>query len=113
MSFQTTYKFDPDTGMPTLYLKPCGLAIYPVRYAVIPKAPADLASIELPSHMGHKIKEVELEHHKYALRQLREGYIYVYYHHQPKSKRWKIYKTKGDGSFGDGLPVLALSLNTG
>jgi hypothetical protein len=84
----------PD-GSPILTLAPRGLAIYPVRYAVLPDTPA-FAAINLPGSMGAKVKDVALQHHKYALRLLRKGFIYVYYHEHPDNKKWDIYEVGED-----------------
>lgn len=57
-----------------------GLAILPVRYAVVPKT----VNAKLPAALkAPHIKPVQMQHHQYALRTLRQGFIYVLY-----EKRW-------------------------
>lgn len=66
-----------------------GLAILPVRYAVVPKT----ASAELPAALGNKVTNTVLKHHKYALRTLRQGYLYLYYekHARGSHIKWEVY----------------------
>ena len=52
-----------------------GLAILPVRYAVVPND----VDATLPDPLGNKVTDVKLKHHKYALRTLRKGFIYLFY----------------------------------
>ncbi len=57
-----------------------GLAILPVRYAVLPKG----MSAKLPAALkAPQVKSIALQHHQYALRTLRAGFIYVFH-----EKRW-------------------------
>lgn len=66
-----------------------GLAILPVRYAVVPKN----AGAELPAALGNKVTNTVLKHHKYALRTLRQGYLYLYYekHARGSHIKWEVY----------------------
>jgi hypothetical protein len=71
-----------------------GLAIFPARYAVVPKnVPATL-----PAPLGNKVTSVKLAHHHYALRTLREGFVYVYYEKHPLGVKWDLYSVAPDGS---------------
>jgi len=57
-----------------------GLAILPVRYAVVPKAMPN----KLPGALkAPGVREIELQKHHYALRTLRQGFVYLFY-----EKRW-------------------------
>lgn len=72
-----------------------GLAILPVRYAVVPKSiPATL-----PAGLGDKVKDVSIDHHQYALRVLRQGYAYVYYERHPTNVliKWETYGVSETG----------------
>ena len=73
-----------------------GLAILPVRYAVVPT----IANAELPSSLGNKVTSVVLKHHKYALRTLRKGYLYLYYekHARGKDIKWEVYSVSDGGT---------------
>jgi hypothetical protein len=72
-----------------------GLAILPVRYAVVPM----VAKAELPASLGNKVTNVALKHHKYALRTLRKGYLYLYYerHGRGKHIKWEVYSVSESG----------------
>ena len=94
----------PKDDTPLLVLQPRGLAIFPTRYAVVPNTPA-FAGINLPGGMGNK-SDVALQHHKYVLRLMRKGFIYVYYHQHPDKKKWDIYQTQDDNTL-DQLSVKA------
>jgi len=73
-----------------------GLAILPVRYAVVPK----IAYAELPASLGDKVTNVPLKHHKYALRTLRKGYLYLYYekHARGRHIKWEVYSVAPGGT---------------
>jgi hypothetical protein len=73
-----------------------GLAILPVRYAVVPK----IAYAELPGSLGDKVTNVPLKHHKYALRTLRKGYLYLYYekHARGRHIKWEVYSVAPGGT---------------
>lgn len=66
-----------------------GLAILPVRYSVVPKKTIST----LPSGLGAKVTDVSIQHHQYALRVLRQGYVYVYYERHPSNVliKWETY----------------------
>lgn len=101
-AFQPTKKTGapPADDSPMLCMAPRGLAIYPVRYAVVPDTSV-FANVDLPGHMGKKVIDVALEHHKYALRLLREGFIYVYYHAHPNGKKWDIFQVNEDAQLAE------------
>ncbi|WP_175803608.1 T6SS effector BTH_I2691 family protein [Burkholderia ambifaria] len=72
-----------------------GLPILPVRYTVLPnKVPA-----KLPDGIGGKgITDVPLTTHRYGLRTLRDGWVYLYYVQSARGpKRWEVYKVTEDG----------------
>ena len=73
-----------------------GLAILPVRYAVVPT----IANAELPASLGNKVTDVPLKHHKYALRTLRKGYLYLYYekHARGRHIKWEVYSVAAGGT---------------
>lgn len=86
--------------MPNALCEQCsssGLPILPVRYTVVP-TPVTPA---LPAWAGgDRVKNVSLggEFH-YALRTLREGYVYLYYEKNAfGSKQWECYTVGLDGS---------------
>ncbi|MGU7838564.1 T6SS effector BTH_I2691 family protein [Burkholderia sp. AW33-5] len=73
-----------------------GLAVYLPRYAVVPKA---FAAPALGPFSGAGIKEVSLTESKYALRQLREGFVYFLYERGPRGKfHWEVYASAADGT---------------
>ncbi|WP_324294456.1 toxin VasX, partial [Burkholderia pseudomallei] len=73
-----------------------GLAVYPSRYAVVPKtfdAPA-LGPFDDKSVTG-----VALTQSKYGLRQLREGFVYLLYESGPRGPfHWEVYSVAPDGT---------------
>lgn len=73
-----------------------GLAILPVRYAVVPLE----ANATLPEPLGNKVKNVKLAHHKYALRILRQGFLYLFYekHARGSHIKWEIYAVSAAGT---------------
>ncbi|RQS61545.1 hypothetical protein DID96_32885 [Burkholderia sp. Bp8963] len=73
-----------------------GLAVYMPRYAVVPKA---FTAPDLGPFSGTGIKDVKLTESKYALRQLREGYVYFLYERGPRGKfYWEVYACAQDGT---------------
>lgn len=71
----------PDPDCPNC--NKAGLAILPVRYAVLPKG----MSAKLPAALkAPQVKTIALQHHQYALRTLRAGFIYVFH-----EKRWRFH----------------------
>lgn len=73
-----------------------GLAILPVRYAVVPNA----VDATLPSTLGGKVSSVKLKHAKYALRTLRQGFVYLYYekHARGSQIKWEVYSVAPSGT---------------
>lgn len=73
-----------------------GLAILPVRYAVVPTAIA----ASLPPSLGNRVTEVKLAHHKYVLRTLRQGYVYIFHEKHPRGSqiKWEIYSVSTRGT---------------
>lgn len=73
-----------------------GLAILPVRYAVVPSAIA----CSVPAHMGNKVTNIPLAHHKYALRTLRQGFIYILHEKHPRGSqiKWEVYSVSIRGT---------------
>ncbi|BEV17345.1 Fis family transcriptional regulator [Herbaspirillum sp. DW155] len=73
-----------------------GLAILPARYAVVPM---DIDAA-VPSPMGNKVTSVKLNHHKYALRALRAGFLYVFHEKHPRGShiKWEVYGVSEAGT---------------
>jgi hypothetical protein len=73
-----------------------GLAILPVRYAVVPLG----VEGSLPSPLGNKVIDVPLKHHKYAMRTLRAGYFYLFHekHARGSHIKWEIYSVSAAGT---------------
>jgi len=84
-----------------------GLAILPVRYAVV----ANTVAAELPAGLGNKVTDVKLAHHKYALRTLREGFLYVLHEKHPRGSqvKWEIYAVSPAGTLWKQLSPAALA----
>lgn len=84
-----------------------GLAILPVRYAVVPK---DLDA-SLPAPLGNKVSDVKLGQHKYALRTLRQGYIYVFHEKHPRGSQitWEVYSVTEAGTLWKQLSPSAIT----
>ncbi|WP_321785639.1 T6SS effector BTH_I2691 family protein [Burkholderia pyrrocinia] len=72
-----------------------GLAILPVRYTVLP----NIVPARLPDGMSGKgVTDVSLTTHRYGLRTLRDGWLYLYYVQSARGpKRWEVYKVTEDG----------------
>lgn len=83
-----------------------GMAILPVRYAVVPHA----VNATLPDGLGNKVKDISLVHHKYALRTLRQGYLYLYYekHARGRHIRWEIFSVSQTGLLWKQLSAAAM-----
>ncbi len=83
-----------------------GLAILPARYAVVPKT----VSATLPASLGNKVTDVKIEHHKYALRTLRQGFFYVYYEKHPRGSqyKWEVYGVAPQGTLWKQLGITGL-----
>jgi hypothetical protein len=84
-----------------------GLAILPVRYAVVPSS----VNATLPGAMGNKVSSVKLAHHKYALRTLRQGFVYLYHEKHPRGTqiKWEAYSVSEAGTLWKQLSINALS----
>ncbi|WP_321874539.1 T6SS effector BTH_I2691 family protein [Burkholderia ubonensis] len=72
-----------------------GLPILPVRYTVLPNT----VPAKLPDGIGGKgVTDVPLTTHRYGLRTLRDGWLYLYYVQSARGpKRWEVYKVTADG----------------
>lgn len=83
-----------------------GLAILPVRYAVVPK----IADAELPARLGNKVTNTVLKHHKYALRTLRQGYLYLYYekHARGRHIKWEVYSVANGSTLWKQISTLSV-----
>jgi hypothetical protein len=84
-----------------------GLAILPVRYAVVPQS----VDATLPEPLGNKVKDVKLAHHKYALRTLRQGFVYLFYekHARGSHIKWEAYSVSTTGTLWKQLSISALN----
>jgi hypothetical protein len=73
-----------------------GLAILPVRYAVV----SNNIDAPLPAQMGNKVSSVKLSQHKYALRTLRAGFIYLFHekHARGSHIKWEVYSVSEAGT---------------
>ena len=83
-----------------------GLAILPVRYAVVPAA----VEAALPPPLGNKVSDVPLKHHKYALRTLRQGYLYLFHEKHPKGKqiKWEVYSSSDNGTLWKQISISSI-----
>lgn len=72
-----------------------GLPILPVRYTVLPNN----VKAALPDGIsGARVTDIALDTHRYGLRTLREGWVYLFYEVGPRGKRyWETYKATPDG----------------
>lgn len=72
-----------------------GLAILPVRYAVMPKT----ARVKLPAGIiGAGMTDIQLSEHQYALRTLREGWVFAFYELGVRGRNyWQAYRVTADG----------------
>ncbi|MFL6673817.1 MAG: T6SS effector BTH_I2691 family protein [Massilia sp.] len=84
-----------------------GLAILPVRYAVVPHS----VTATLPEPLGNKVKDVKLTHHKYALRTLRQGFVYLFYekHARGSHIKWEAYSVSATGTLWKQLSIGAIN----
>ncbi|MFL9870034.1 T6SS effector BTH_I2691 family protein [Paraburkholderia megapolitana] len=75
--------------------KKTGLPILPVRYTVLPTLGAPI----LPGGIhGKGVTDVEIKEHRYGLRTVREGWLYLFYVVGPRgSNYWEAYKITEDG----------------
>lgn len=79
-------------GTATVVLNAKGLQIFPVRYSIVPSDTASKPAQHLKEELG-------LKGHQYALRTLREGYLYVFYeqHADDPEHKWDVYSSDEDG----------------
>jgi hypothetical protein len=84
-----------------------GLAILPVRYAVVPQS----VNATLPEPLGNKVSDVKLTHHKYALRALRQGFVYLFYekHARGREIKWETYSVSATGTLWKQLSTSAIN----
>jgi hypothetical protein len=84
-----------------------GLAILPVRYALVPNK----IEATLPTSLGAKVTDVKLAHHKYALRTLRQGFFYLFYekHARGSHIKWEAYSVSAAGTLWKQLSGTALN----
>lgn len=73
-----------------------GLAILPVRYAVVPNG----VDADLPESLGRSVRKVELKNYKYAMRTLRQGFVYLFYekHARGSNVKWEVYSVSNAGT---------------
>ncbi|WP_147363626.1 T6SS effector BTH_I2691 family protein [Burkholderia pseudomallei] len=72
-----------------------GLAILPVRYAVVPKT---MSNAMPPGIIGPGVMDIALTAHHYSLRTLREGWLYLFYEKGARgSNYWEAYRVTEDG----------------
>lgn len=83
-----------------------GLAILPVRYAVVP---SNIFTF-LPLGIGNKVTDVKLSHHRYALRTLRQGFVYLFYEKSARGVRnaWEVYSVTPNGTVWKQLSIMAI-----
>jgi hypothetical protein len=84
-----------------------GLAVLPVRYAVVPHS----VSATLPERLGNRVSDVKLAHHKYALRILRQGFVYLFYekHSRGSHIKWETYSVSAAGTLWKQLSINAIT----
>lgn len=78
--------------------KSTGLALLPVRYAVLP---ANVQASIPEALKCSNVQEVDLDpaHFKYGLRVIRPGFIYLFYEQGPEGKNyWEVYSVDPNGT---------------
>lgn len=72
-----------------------GLPILPVRYTVLPKT----VKAKMPAGIvGDRVTNISLSEHKYGLRTLRDGWLYLFYEVGARGPNyWEVYKVTEDG----------------
>jgi hypothetical protein len=86
-----------------------GLPILPVRYAVLPK----IISASMPDGIsGEGVTQVGLTQHKYGLRTLRQGWVYLFYVEGARGNAyWEAYEVTEDGRlWKQSMPLPAVPL---
>lgn len=73
-----------------------GLAILPVRYCVVPRE----VEAFVPAPLGNKVLTVPLRNHNYALRTLRQGFLYLFHEKHPSGShiKWEVYAVSEAGT---------------
>lgn len=84
--------------LPSLSCQNCvkaGLSILPTRYTVIPQA----VSATIPKGItGKRVTDIKLTEHRYALRVLRLGFLYIFYDQGARgAKYWEVYSVSENG----------------
>ncbi|KVO84484.1 hypothetical protein WL30_02755 [Burkholderia ubonensis] len=84
-----------DTANQCANCEKTGLPILPVRYTVVPNTVA----AKLPAGIGgHGVTDVKLTEHRYAVRTLRAGWLYLFYVKGARgSNYWEAYNVTEDG----------------
>lgn len=90
-----------------------GVSILPVRYAVVPKS----VTQQLPAWADHgwaKTKgfkaELDKDQYHYALRVLRQGFIYLYLSGMEGDEKWRVFSIAKDGSLWKQVSAKAAKL---
>lgn len=77
-----------------------GLSILPLRYGTVPVLNQDGGLNKmpnLPDELGAGVKDKQLKRHNYALRVLRQGYVYLLRYDNDLSKEWFGWEVTEDG----------------
>ncbi|MGN7981825.1 T6SS effector BTH_I2691 family protein [Burkholderia sp. 22313] len=84
-----------DTANQCANCEKTGLPILPVRYTVVP----NIVAAKLPAGIGgHGVTDVKLTEHRYAVRTLRAGWLYLFYVKGARgSNYWEAYNVTEDG----------------
>ncbi len=79
----------------------------PVRYSVV----ANSVQATLPPGLGNKVSDVKLAEHIYALRTLRQGFLYVLHEKHPRGSqvKWEVYAVSPAGTLWKQLSTTALA----
>ncbi|MES1949167.1 hypothetical protein C84B14_17558 [Salinisphaera sp. C84B14] len=73
-----------------------GLVVYPARYAVMPNG---VTAPGLGPFSGERVKDIALTESQYALRTMRQGFIYLFYEQGKYGRNyWEVYSVAPDGS---------------
>lgn len=80
--------------------KKVGLSILPLRYGTVPVLNQDGGLNKmpnLPDELGAQVKDKRLKRHNYALRVIRQGYIYLLRYDKDSSQEWFGWEVTEDG----------------